>query len=355
MGRNRKTGLDYFPLDVNFFQDIKVRRLLKKHGSESIAVYTSLLCMIYRDGYFIEWNEDIPFIVSEQTGLPEEDINRVICSCLELDIFSKQMMEESGVLTSKGIQKRYQDICTDLKRRADIDAYSLISSEGIRKNEEKKVISSEEMPIYSEETGINPEEMTENDATSGISSGKSATIKEKEKKGNKKKEKEIKENSSFSSRGEDVPSIAVTKEEEKDFFEIFFFKNFSDPWKQTERFIAHNSARGWTGDRGAVFDSPRKRLSLARLWEQKDSPPGSKRFPDWFIDVWKRAYAIAKDGELRNAEVADEMLSRTVSAETGINLKDRRINCGKSFGMWYKEHEDILSPIFRGIQIYVKK
>lgn len=147
----------------------------------------------------------------------------------------------------------------------------------------------------------------------------------------------------------------ISKEEEKDFFEIFFFKNFLDPWKQTERFIAHNSSRGWRGDRGAVFDSPRKRLSLARLWEQKDSPPGSKRFPDWFIDVWKRAYAIAKDGELRNAEVADEMLSRTVSAETGINLKDRRINCGKSFGMWYKEHEDILSPIFRGIQIYVKK
>ena len=147
----------------------------------------------------------------------------------------------------------------------------------------------------------------------------------------------------------------ISKEEEKEFFEIFFFKNFLDPWKQTERFIAHNSARGWTGDRGAVFDTPQKRASLARLWEQKDAPPGSARFPKWFIDAWKNAYAIAKDGELRNAEVADEMLSRTVSAETGINLKDRRINCGKSFGMWYKEHEDILSPIFRGIQIYVKK
>ena len=29
MGRNRKTGLDYFPFDVDTFQDIKIRKLIK--------------------------------------------------------------------------------------------------------------------------------------------------------------------------------------------------------------------------------------------------------------------------------------------------------------------------------------
>ena len=33
-----KTGIDYFPMDVNFLNDIKSRRLLKKCGASSITV-----------------------------------------------------------------------------------------------------------------------------------------------------------------------------------------------------------------------------------------------------------------------------------------------------------------------------
>lgn len=32
MARTIKTGLDYFPLDVNFLQDRKIRRIIRKHG-----------------------------------------------------------------------------------------------------------------------------------------------------------------------------------------------------------------------------------------------------------------------------------------------------------------------------------
>ena len=29
MGRNRKMGLDYFPFDIDTFQDIRIRKLIK--------------------------------------------------------------------------------------------------------------------------------------------------------------------------------------------------------------------------------------------------------------------------------------------------------------------------------------
>ena len=49
MARISKPGLDYFPLDVNFFQDRKVRRISNRHHAAGIAALTSLLCLIYKE------------------------------------------------------------------------------------------------------------------------------------------------------------------------------------------------------------------------------------------------------------------------------------------------------------------
>ena len=35
MGRNRKSGLDYFPFDVDTFQDIKIRKLIKYQSGKA--------------------------------------------------------------------------------------------------------------------------------------------------------------------------------------------------------------------------------------------------------------------------------------------------------------------------------
>ena len=61
MARISKPGLDYFPLDVNFLQDRKVRRISCRHHAAGIAALTSLLCLIYKEkGYYISWNKDRP-------------------------------------------------------------------------------------------------------------------------------------------------------------------------------------------------------------------------------------------------------------------------------------------------------
>lgn len=163
MGRNKKEGLSYFPFDVDFFQDLKIRKLIKYQGSNAIAIYAFILCNIYKDGYYIRWDNDLPFIISEQTGYEESYIVQVINCCLDIGLFSKNLFDSERVITSFGIQDRYRKINDLCRRKSDISEYMLISSE-------EKRISSEETPI---------------------TSAKSAQRKEKEIEVNERKEKEI--------------------------------------------------------------------------------------------------------------------------------------------------------------------
>lgn len=142
MGRNKKIGLDYFPFDVDFFSDIKIRKLIKYQRGKAVTVYALLLCLIYKNGYYMLWDEELPFIISEQTGFEEAYIQEVIKCCLALGLFSKELFEKEKVLTSAGIQERYKRICDDCRRKCEFSEFILISSE-------EKHISSEEKPINS--------------------------------------------------------------------------------------------------------------------------------------------------------------------------------------------------------------
>ena len=142
MGRSKKTGLDYFPFDIDFFQDLRIRKLIKYQGGKAVTVYALLLCNIYKQGYYMRWDEELPFICSEQTGFEEAYIREVIKCCLIVGLFSKELYESDKVLTSKGIQERYQKICELCRRNGEISEYMVISSE-------EKAITSEEKPISS--------------------------------------------------------------------------------------------------------------------------------------------------------------------------------------------------------------
>lgn len=107
MGRNRKVGLDYFPMDVDFFQDIRIRKLIKYQGGKAVTVYALLLCIIYKQGYYVRWDDELPFIISEQTGFEEAYIQEVFKCCLIVGLFSKELYDSDKVITSKGIQERW--------------------------------------------------------------------------------------------------------------------------------------------------------------------------------------------------------------------------------------------------------
>nr|DAX40318.1 MAG TPA: protein of unknown function (DUF4373) [Caudoviricetes sp.] len=151
MARPNKIGLGYFPIDVDLFQDIRIRKLIKYQSGKAITVYALLLCLIYQRGYYMRWDEELPFIISEQTGFEEAYILEVIKSCMALGLFSKKLYDEEQVITSKGIQERYLYICKLLKRRVGITEYSLI-------DEEKELVTSEETGVISGKTEVISEE-----------------------------------------------------------------------------------------------------------------------------------------------------------------------------------------------------
>lgn len=47
MARPRKDGLDYYPMDVNFLGDIKVKKVIRSHGIQAVAVILHLLGTVY--------------------------------------------------------------------------------------------------------------------------------------------------------------------------------------------------------------------------------------------------------------------------------------------------------------------
>lgn len=118
MARISKPGLDYFPLDVNFLQDRKVRRISCRHHAAGIAALTSLLCLIYKEkGYYISWNKDTLFDIAQEACCEEEEMQAIIDDCLAVGLFDDLIYKEYGVLTSQAIQEQYHKIITDSRRK----------------------------------------------------------------------------------------------------------------------------------------------------------------------------------------------------------------------------------------------
>lgn len=153
MGRNRK-GLSYFPFDIDFFQDLKIRKLIRCQGGKAVTVYALLLCFIYKSGYYIWWDEELPFAISEQTGYDEAYIREVIKSCVTLGLFSRELFENEGVLTSRGIQERYAEICELSRRVYVIEQFNLISEQKEEVSAQKKAISVQKNDINVQKTAI---------------------------------------------------------------------------------------------------------------------------------------------------------------------------------------------------------
>ena len=131
-----KKGLDYFPIDVDMFQDIRIRKLIKRQGGKAVSIYTLLLCFIYKEGYYMKWDKDLPFIISEQTGFEEAYICEAVKCCISLGLFDEELYVSEKVLTSKGIQERYKEIRKTLKRVTCMKEFLLIPSEGNGKSSE---------------------------------------------------------------------------------------------------------------------------------------------------------------------------------------------------------------------------
>ena len=117
------------------------------------------------------------------------------------------------------------------------------------------------------------------------------------------------------------------QEEQKQFFKIFFFKGAADPAAEVQRFVGHNQANGWQGQRGQQFDTTDKRLGLADLWKFQLGERKAKVF----LKVWKDVYS-----KVEALEGADVLLDpRTSFSYTDTHMI---INCSKDVRDFIESH-----------------
>lgn len=182
MARPRKQGLDYFTLDCQL--DEKMRLIQAQFGLKGFALVVKLLQKIYGEyGYYCEWTEDVKLMfIAENFGASKEGANfvaEVLKACIKRGIFSEDLFDKYSILTSSGIQKRFADA---VKKREQVEmekAYLLIKVT-------QKSIKLTENGVSDTETrvlgGINPQsKVKEKDILSKLNISRHESVRESEK------------------------------------------------------------------------------------------------------------------------------------------------------------------------------
>ena len=181
MARPNKKGLQYYNIDTDRYQDIKIKRLKKDFGCNGIAVWDYVLNEIYRiEGSFTVWDENTAFDVADYFGIKENLVNEIISYCCNVGLFNKELRASGSILTSKAIQERYLKICKDAKR---VDINIKKEFDLIDYCKPKKEFPREETEFLTEETKLSLEETIVN----SVESTQSKVKKKKEEREEKKK------------------------------------------------------------------------------------------------------------------------------------------------------------------------
>lgn len=159
-GRQNKVGLDYFELDCQMEE--KVRLIQAEYGLKGFAVFVRLLQKIYGEhGYYCEWTQDSELLFMSENGLNSGSLQllrNIVSACVRRNIFSDRLLKEYGILTSCGIQKRYLKAAAKREVVNLKKEYLLIS---VPKNRKNIVINSISSYGNSISDGINEQSRVE--------------------------------------------------------------------------------------------------------------------------------------------------------------------------------------------------
>lgn len=154
-----KTKLEWFKLDCQC--DEKIELIEAEYGLKGFAVIIKLYQRIYGgEGYYCEWNDDVALLFSRKVGLGCSVVSEIIRKSVYRGIFDKAMLENYGILTSHGIQKRYYE-CTARRQFSKIrPEYALVQC---TQNSENDDISGENVYISDENADISSTEKKRKD------------------------------------------------------------------------------------------------------------------------------------------------------------------------------------------------
>jgi len=127
MARPLKKGIDYFPLNVDMDEeDEHVYMLEAKFGVEGFGVLIKLLMWIYRNGYYYSWGEKEQLFFARKKAVDITLCRQVCDFCIQSGFFCKHLYEKYGILTSRGIQKRYLEATQKRKKILFIKEFLLL-------------------------------------------------------------------------------------------------------------------------------------------------------------------------------------------------------------------------------------
>lgn len=132
MSRPQKAGVEYFPLDVE--NDDKLDLIEAEFGLTGFAVIVKLYQRIYKLGYYCEWNDEVALLFGKRLGTGGKAVSEIVSAAIRRKLFDDEIYRKYGVLTSRGIQKRYFEIVARRKNVEVEQRYLLISRDLIPVN-----------------------------------------------------------------------------------------------------------------------------------------------------------------------------------------------------------------------------
>lgn len=160
MARPKRDGLLYFSLDTDFFYaDRRIRALKSRFGSDGIVLYIYLLTEIYREGYYTRWNTDSIESAMDELGFTEGLIEQIMTFLVSRSLLMKVsiLAGSDAVITSPGIQKRYQEAAKSLRRDVVVNREIWLLNE----DETASFIKFDSNP---DKSSINPDKSSKNES-----------------------------------------------------------------------------------------------------------------------------------------------------------------------------------------------
>ena len=186
-------GINYFPMGVNFMEENAMEVIEAKYGIKGPAIVLKLLCKIYKEGYFIRWDEEQCLIFANKAGreVQAEEVQGIIEILFIKGILDRNSYLENGILTSENIQKVWLEATKRRKRELSELPYLIVKPEKENGKPDTPSITQEiQQPelFKGKKTPVNPKNVVHHVAVDAKNACDSRQSKVKESKGEENKE-----------------------------------------------------------------------------------------------------------------------------------------------------------------------
>ena len=124
----------------NFMEENAMEVIEAKYGIKGSAIVLKLLCKIYKEGYFIRWDEEQCLIFANKAGreVQAAEVQGIIEILFIKGIMDKNSYLENGILTSENIQKVWMEATKRRKRELSELPYLMVKTEKENDKPEKE-------------------------------------------------------------------------------------------------------------------------------------------------------------------------------------------------------------------------